>query len=121
MKDIRPYICKKLKEMHESGKPVWIGINGRRYLIGLFDPWSEDWPLFDQGWFLTKKKGRYFISYVCERQGRAQVSRCPGDCYSFQSLNSILAIVLEVHPYEGMFLAPNDPETMKLYQKNDMY
>lgn len=117
MKDIRPYICRKLKEMRESGKPVWIGKDGRRYLIAPFDPWGDDWPLWGQGWFLIKGAGRYHISWVHERCGRVQISQRPHEHPVYASPDNVLAIVLEIHPYDGIDLAPNDPETMAIHQR----
>lgn len=94
MKDIRPYICAKLKEMREQNKPVWISYHGFRYKCVPFDPWEEGWPIFNQGWFLVKNKGRYFISYVIERQGRAYTNLYGGSTPFYMSLDNVLARVV---------------------------
>jgi len=98
MADQRPYICRKLKQMNETQEPVWITIGDRRCLVAPFDPWSEDWPLWNQGYFLTKNKGGYHIHWVMERQGRAWTSKHPGGRAFYMSLDNILGHIQEIFP-----------------------
>lgn len=92
MKDIRPYICRKLKEMRETQQPVWVSFKTKRYKIVPFDPWTDPWPEWNQGCFLVKYQGKYHVSWVLERQGRAWVNQ-----RFYISLRNILARIEETH------------------------
>ena len=101
MKDIRPYIADKLKEMRATNQSVWISFNGKRYKIAPVNPWlighEDDLLLQAGGWFLTKGKRGYYVSWVRERQGRAYVSKNPGGVASYMNLDNVLARIEETH------------------------
>lgn len=107
MKDIRPHIAAKLKQMRESDEPVWIGMDNRRFQIASIDVnceigSPEDIHMQSGLWCLIKDKGRYRVVWVAERQGRAWVGKNPWSCRRYMSLDCILAKVVQIHPDDDL-------------------
>lgn len=104
MADIRPYIARKLREMRETGEPVWVSIKGKRCkCVPLVDVWElgnmDDIALTYGGWFLVKNKGKYHAAWVKERAGRAYTFLDTTSAMPFyMSLENILARIEEIHP-----------------------
>jgi hypothetical protein len=93
MKDIRPYICQKLKDMEASGDPVWISLGNYRYKVRPYN-WETD-EFYGGLLCLVTHKSYYKVITITEKDGIWTNDLGPRR-YHFP-LEKIKAIIIEEH------------------------